>query len=67
MQIRRRNQPTFLRTVLGGVLIAFVGYLIFADKSVGNIQELGMIVFWAFGTDITVQAAVTAAQPLKRS
>jgi hypothetical protein len=51
-----------LQTIISGVALTIVGYLIFADKFVGTSGDLLSAFFWGFTTDIGVDALIVAAK-----
>lgn len=53
------------RFLVSLILIIAFGYLLFADKFEGTAMDLAAIFAWAFGTDITVDAAIQATQKVK--
>lgn len=61
--MRELMAESLLQFVIVGILIAVVGYGLFADKFVGTISDMLGIFFWAFGLNITVDALLTAAKP----
>jgi hypothetical protein len=55
-----------VRTLLAGVGIVAVGYLVFEAKFVGTASELVAIFFWGFTADVSVDALVGAIAQEKR-
>jgi hypothetical protein len=53
------------RFLVSLILIIAFGYLLFAAKFEGTAMDLAAIFAWAFGTDITVDAAIQATQRVK--
>ena len=53
------------RFLVSLILIIAFGYLLFAAKFEGSAMDLAAIFAWAFGTDITVDAAIQATQKVK--
>jgi hypothetical protein len=47
------------------ILIIAFGYVLFAAKFEGTATDLAAIFAWAFGIDITVDAAIQATQKVK--
>jgi hypothetical protein len=55
----------FFQTLLVAILLSFVAYALFAERFVGTARDCLAIFFWAFGLDLSVDALVNAAKPLK--
>jgi hypothetical protein len=53
------------RFLVSLILIIAFGYLLFAAKFEGTAMDLAAIFAWAFGTDITIDAALQATQKTK--
>lgn len=67
-QSRRTVEVTStLLSVIYGLLIAAGGYFLFADKWIGMPLDFATVFFWAFATDVGVEAATSAARSLKKS
>ncbi len=53
------------RFLISMILIMLFGYLFFAAKFEGTAMDIAAVFAWAFGTDITVDAAIQATQKIK--
>ena len=67
LSFRRRTRTELARDnafqwFVSAIGLAFVGYLMFADKFVGTSGDLMTAFFWGFSTDIGVDALVNAAK-----
>jgi hypothetical protein len=63
-ELARVKALRFVLTATGVVVLSFV---IFGDKFVGTVADFAGIFFWAFGTDVTVDAFWNAAKGYKKS
>ena len=52
----------WLQTAIAGVVIMATGYFTFAGAWIGTPLDFAVVAFWAFGTDISLDAAATAAK-----
>ena len=57
----------FLRTLLAAAGLTLVGYVLYAASFVGTLPEMTAIFFWAFGTDLSIEALTRSAAGLKKS
>jgi hypothetical protein len=55
-----------VQTLVAGAGIVLVSYLANADKFIGTLADIAGIFSWAFVSDITIDALVTAARTLKK-
>jgi hypothetical protein len=58
-----RDRAARAQTAIAGVLITWLGYVLFADSFVGTLKDLATVFLWGFTLDISVTKLLEMAAP----
>jgi len=66
VSVQERKSALWYQTVVSGIALTIVGYMIFGDAFTGALKDFAAAAAWAFSVDLTIDGLVTAASALRK-